>query len=214
MATPPKNVDLRAQRTRQLLWQAFLDIMQEKGFTAMSIQEITERANVHRGTFYAHFADKYALLEAILREEFRDVLTIRGEEQDQRSFFRRERVRLEEGNIHLCSGGGMGNGSIGTPMSLDGHMNDRADVPREGRSDMAKLVFGMNQCIDGYVDHMRFGPTSPTPFRHFIEEAQLRAGSIYGRQVYELMRSWDDDHPEWDAEKHGVAEPAEMGRLA
>jgi len=41
----------------------------------MSIQEITERANVHRGTFYAHFADKYALLEAIIREEFRDLLT-------------------------------------------------------------------------------------------------------------------------------------------
>ncbi|GHO56669.1 TetR/AcrR family transcriptional regulator [Ktedonobacter robiniae] len=75
MATPPKNVDRRAQRTRQVLWQAFLEIMQEKGFTAMSIQEITERANVHRGTFYAHFADKYALLEAIIREEFRDLLT-------------------------------------------------------------------------------------------------------------------------------------------
>jgi AcrR family transcriptional regulator len=75
MATPPKNVDRRAQRTRQVLWQAFLKIMQEKGFTAVSIQEITERANVHRGTFYAHFADKYALLEAIIREEFRDLLT-------------------------------------------------------------------------------------------------------------------------------------------
>ena len=71
-------------------------------------------------------------------------------------------------------------------------------------SDMAKLVFGMNQFLDGYVDYMRFGP-SPTLFRHFIEEAQLQAGSIYGRQVYELMRSWDDDHPEWDAEKHAFA---------
>lgn len=75
MATPPKSVDRRAQRTRQVLWQAFLEIMQEKGFTTMSIQEITERANVHRGTFYAHFADKYELLEAIIREEFRDLLT-------------------------------------------------------------------------------------------------------------------------------------------
>jgi len=64
---------------------------------------------------------------------------------------------------------------------------------------MAKLVFGMNQSLDGYVDYMRFGP-SPTLFRHFIEEAQLQAGSIYGRQVYELMRSWDDAS-EWDAEK-------------
>jgi AcrR family transcriptional regulator len=75
MATPPKSVDRRAQRTHQLLWRAFLEIMQEKGFTAMSIQEITERANVHRGTFYAHFADKHALLEAIIHEEFRDLLT-------------------------------------------------------------------------------------------------------------------------------------------
>ncbi len=82
---------------------------------------------------------------------------------------------------------------------------------------MAKLVFGMNQSLDGYVDHMAFAP-SPTLFRHFIEEAQRQAGSVYGRQMYEIMRYWDDDHPEWDAERTrlrgGVAEPAEMGRLA
>jgi hypothetical protein len=64
---------------------------------------------------------------------------------------------------------------------------------------MAKLVFGMNQSLDGYVDHMAFAP-SPTLFRHFIEEAQGQAGSVYGRQMYEVMRYWDDDHPEWDAE--------------
>ena len=40
---------------------------------------------------------------------------------------------------------------------------------------MAKLVFGMNQSLDGYVDHMAFAP-SPTLFRHFIEEAQRQAG--------------------------------------
>ena len=82
---------------------------------------------------------------------------------------------------------------------------------------MAKLVFGMNQSLDGYFDHMAFAP-SPTLFRHFIEEAQRQAGSVYGRQMYEVMRYWDDDHPEWDAERTrlrgGVAEPAEMGRLA
>ena len=53
---------------------------------------------------------------------------------------------------------------------------------------MAKLVFGMNQSLDGYVDHMAFAP-SPTLFRHFIEEAQGQAGSVYGRQMYEVMRS-------------------------
>jgi dihydrofolate reductase len=69
---------------------------------------------------------------------------------------------------------------------------------------MAKLVFGMNQSLDGYVDHTAFGP-GPTLFRHFIEEAQGQAGSVYGREVYELMRYWDDDHPEWDAERRAFA---------
>ena len=69
---------------------------------------------------------------------------------------------------------------------------------------MANLVFGMNQSLDGYVDHLEFGP-SPELFRHFIKEAQGQAGSIYGRHVYELMRYWDDDHPDWDADRHAFA---------
>ncbi|MCE0487269.1 dihydrofolate reductase family protein [Ornithinimicrobium sediminis] len=63
---------------------------------------------------------------------------------------------------------------------------------------MAKLVFGMNQSLDGYVDHMAFGP-GPTLFRHFIEEAQAQAGCLYGRRMYEVMRYWDEDHPERDS---------------
>ncbi|HWJ00654.1 MAG TPA: dihydrofolate reductase family protein [Burkholderiales bacterium] len=69
---------------------------------------------------------------------------------------------------------------------------------------MAKLVFGMNQSLDGYVDHMAFAP-SPALFRHFIEEAQGQAGSVYGRRMYEVMRYWDDDHPEWDAADRAFA---------
>ena len=69
---------------------------------------------------------------------------------------------------------------------------------------MAKLVFGMNQSLDGYVDHMAFAP-GPTLFRHFVEEAQGQAGSVYGRQVYELMRYWDDDQPGWNADEHAFA---------
>jgi AcrR family transcriptional regulator len=74
MTTPPLRPDRRIQRTRQLLKQTSLEIIREKGFRAMSIQEITERANVNRGTFYAHFADKYALLNMISREEFHSLL--------------------------------------------------------------------------------------------------------------------------------------------
>ena len=69
---------------------------------------------------------------------------------------------------------------------------------------MARLVFGMNQSLDGYVDHTAFAP-DPTLFRHFIEEAQAQAGSVYGRKIYEVMRYWDDDHPEWNAEEQAFA---------
>ncbi|MDK4731758.1 dihydrofolate reductase family protein [Rhizobium sp. CNPSo 3490] len=69
---------------------------------------------------------------------------------------------------------------------------------------MAKLVFGMNQSLDGYVDHTAFGP-SPTLFRHFVEQAQRQAGSVYGRRMYEVMRYWDEDHPEWDTEQRAFA---------
>jgi dihydrofolate reductase len=69
---------------------------------------------------------------------------------------------------------------------------------------MAKLVFGMNQSLDGYVDHMAFGP-SPALFRHFIDQAREQAGSVYGRNLYEVMRYWDDDHPEWGAAERDFA---------
>ena len=69
---------------------------------------------------------------------------------------------------------------------------------------MAKLVFGMNQSLDGYVDHMAFGP-GPTLFRHFIEQAEQQAGSVYGRKIYEVMRYWDEEHPEWDSDEQAFA---------
>lgn len=69
---------------------------------------------------------------------------------------------------------------------------------------MAKLVFGMNQSLDGYVDHTAFAP-DPTLFRHFIAEAEGQAGSLYGRRIYEIMRYWDDDRPEWDADERAFA---------
>ena len=69
---------------------------------------------------------------------------------------------------------------------------------------MAKLVFGMNQSLDGYVDHTAFAP-STVLFRHFIAEAQGQAGSVYGRRMYEVMRYWDDDHPEWDTDERAFA---------
>jgi AcrR family transcriptional regulator len=86
MATQKRREDRRIQRTRQVLQQAFVDVVREKGeamrsireiekcFAATSIQEITERANVNRGTFYLHYTDKYMLAEAVTRERFHQQL--------------------------------------------------------------------------------------------------------------------------------------------
>ncbi len=63
---------------------------------------------------------------------------------------------------------------------------------------MAKLIFGMNMSLDGYVDYDRFVP-DPALFRYFIEQTRNTSGSIYGPRLYELMRYWDGD--EWD--QHG-----------
>jgi dihydrofolate reductase len=65
---------------------------------------------------------------------------------------------------------------------------------------MAKLVFGMNQSLDGYVDHLKMWP-NPALFRHFIEQVRDLTGSVYGRRTYEVMRIWDEDLPEWGADQ-------------
>ena len=68
---------------------------------------------------------------------------------------------------------------------------------------MAKLVFGLNQSLDGYVDHQEFAPPGPSLFRHFTEQVRDLTGSVYGRRMYEVML--DEDRPEWDAEERDFA---------
>ena len=70
---------------------------------------------------------------------------------------------------------------------------------------MAKLVFEMNQSLDGYVDHLAIGPPSPAVSRHFMERARGLTGMVYGRRMYEVMRYWDDDLSDWDAEDRDFA---------
>ena len=65
---------------------------------------------------------------------------------------------------------------------------------------MAKLVFGLHQSLDGYVDHLRMGPPSKALFRHFIEHVRGLSGMVYGRRMYEVMRYWDDDENATDPE--------------
>jgi len=67
---PDEKEDPRVTRTRGLLEDAFMEVMAEKGFQSVSVKDITDRAGVNRATFYAHFGDKYELLDYSIRLQF------------------------------------------------------------------------------------------------------------------------------------------------
>lgn len=69
---------------------------------------------------------------------------------------------------------------------------------------MAKFVFSINLSLDGYVDHEAFAPDDVL-FRHWIDYVGGLTGSVYGRGLYEVMRYWDEDRPEWSAEDRAFA---------
>jgi AcrR family transcriptional regulator len=75
MTTPSRRAGRRMQHTRQLLLHTFIEVAHEKGIAAATVKEITERADLNRGTFYLHFEDKYALLQTIIYEHFQHLLT-------------------------------------------------------------------------------------------------------------------------------------------
>ena len=69
---------------------------------------------------------------------------------------------------------------------------------------MAKLVFGLMQSLDGYVDG-ELPPPGPALFRHFYEWVRDQTGGVYGRRMSEVMRYWDEDRPEWSETEHDFA---------
>ena len=58
--------DRRSQRTRQVLGDAFVELLMERGYEGVSIKDVIERANVGRSTFYSHYADKDELFASQL----------------------------------------------------------------------------------------------------------------------------------------------------
>jgi AcrR family transcriptional regulator len=66
-----EKLDPRVKRTRSLILQAFEQLLAEKGFESISIQDVTDKAEINRATFYKHFVDKYALLDYTIKELFK-----------------------------------------------------------------------------------------------------------------------------------------------
>ena len=71
MLSKPNEQDPRVRRTRQLIEQSFDDLLAEKNFDSITVQDVTEKAQINRATFYAHFEDKYALLDHSILQKFR-----------------------------------------------------------------------------------------------------------------------------------------------
>jgi AcrR family transcriptional regulator len=74
MVATSTRIDPRVKRTRKLLLDAFMGVMAEKNFDEITVQDIATRATVNRATFYAHFVDKYALVDELIREGFTQML--------------------------------------------------------------------------------------------------------------------------------------------
>jgi AcrR family transcriptional regulator len=74
--------DPRIRRTRQLLQGALHNLMQSKSFDEISVQDITETATINRATFYDHYPDKFALLEAMVAGGFHRMLEVRRVQYD------------------------------------------------------------------------------------------------------------------------------------
>ena len=73
-----EKLDPRIRRTRQLLQDALRNLLTQKEFDKISVQDITEAATLNRATFYAHYEDKFALLGELIRVTFLDLLAQRG----------------------------------------------------------------------------------------------------------------------------------------
>lgn len=76
------RLDPRVRRTRQLLQDALRKLLEQKGFDGITVQDITEAATLNRATFYAHYADKFALLEELIRVSFLQRLAERNVQFD------------------------------------------------------------------------------------------------------------------------------------
>ena len=74
MAKEAEKLDPRVKRTRELLVRAFNELLEEKGHSELTVQEIAERATINKATFYAHFRDKYELFDYVISEAFREEL--------------------------------------------------------------------------------------------------------------------------------------------
>src|SRR5215216_5388227 len=86
LANSKKKTDARVRRTRDALGDALIDLMQEKPFHTITVQDVLDRAHVGRSTFYSHYTDKDDLLMSDVDEFYERVamgLSEKGDKSDR-----------------------------------------------------------------------------------------------------------------------------------
>lgn len=176
MAAPE---DRRIQRTRQLLRGSLLALIKEKGFEALSVQEIADRANVGRTTFYAHFSDK----EELLLHGFDDLRAVLRQRQ------REARARP----------GGQSERLFGFSRELFEHVNDHRDVFQAmvGKRSGAAVQHRIQSLVIELVREDVKLALPPSRVRATQREPLVRfiAGALFG-----LLAWWLDEQPNLSAE--------------
>jgi AcrR family transcriptional regulator len=86
LAASLKKTDARVRRTRDALGDALIELMQEKPFDTITVQDVLDRAHVSRSTFYSHYSDKDDLLMSDAEEFFESIsmaLSVHGDKSDR-----------------------------------------------------------------------------------------------------------------------------------
>ncbi len=185
-----RKVDRRVQRTKQLLREALVALIREKGFESLSVQDIIDRANVGRATFYAHFDNKEDLLLSGLEglrsslKELQALALARGSTADDRLF--------------------------GFSRELFAHVDSYRDVFRAMAGDrggaLIRQVFGriLVDLVRGDV-----GTMVPRPGAGSIEPVvQFTAGALFGLLMWWLEARARPSAAEMDALFRRLAIPA------
>lgn len=185
MSAPDRKPDRRVARTIALLRDALMALILEKGYDTITVQDITDRANVARTTFYLHFKDKDELLFVGMREIYQDLI---------------DRTKAQTSTHSLLE-------LVGEDSTVDfTHVAQHADFYRIMLSERGSMAFFMR--VHGFLAQMMLddvlkplvsatgtAPPMPLPMvAHYLAGAQLGA-----------IKWWLED---------GMHEPAQaMGRM-
>jgi AcrR family transcriptional regulator len=170
--------DPRIRRTRQLLQQALATLLHTRDFDKLSVQEITDAAGVNRATFYAHYPDKFALLECMVASRFHALLHERGVVFDGTCSSALTGIAL--GVCDFLSQSLTQNTPTNCPSA--------SHLPPHMETAIVAVVRGM--LLDGIRNHPPDSPTPPTASPELL--AATASWAIYG-----AAREWvqTPNHP-------------------